>query len=419
MTTLVACPVLPQRSSPSLRAMTIFATVAAMSFSAAGAAPTPLYHAYQEAFGLTPVTVTTIFAAYAFSLLGALLTAGTLSDHLGRRPTIAVALLLNMLAMGLFMAAHSAGMLIAARSVQGFATGIATATLGATILDTDRVKGPVLNSLTAFVGLSVGNVVSGLLVTYAPDPMRLIYVVLLGLSIAEAIVLLTMPETARRRPGALASLRPHIHVPPQARRALALVTPANVAFWALGGFYFSLMPTLVRLATGLEQPFVGGFVVAAFTGSGSASVFALRKHPPARLLTGGIVSLVVGVSLTLAGVAATSAVFMIAGTVIAGAGFGAAFSGAMRLVVPLAQPQERAGLLSAFYVESYLAFATPALLLGLLAPEVGLTRAAYGYGAAVIGLALASLVFCAMPFSARIAGRSNAFVSSRSTICRQ
>lgn len=397
MTTLVACPTLAERSSPSLRAMTVFAAVAAMTFSAAGAAPTPLYHAYQEAFGLTPATITGIFAVYAFSLLAALLTAGSLSDHLGRRPVIAAALLLNMLAMGLFMTAHSAAMLIAARSVQGFATGIDTATLGATILDTDRARGPVLNSLTAFIGLSIGNVVSGLLVTFAPDPMQLVYVLMLGLSVAEALVLFAMPETTRRRPGALASLRPHIHVPPQARRTLALVTPANVAFWALGGFYFSLMPSLVRLATGLEQPFVGGFVVAAFTGSGAAAVFALRNHAPARLLTGGIVALVVGVSITLAGVAAASAVLMLAGTVISGAGFGAAFSGAMRLVMPLAQPQERAGLLSAFYVESYLAFAAPALLLGLLAPEVGLATAAYFYGAAVIGLALVSLVLGRRP----------------------
>jgi AhpD family alkylhydroperoxidase len=35
--------------------------------------------------------------------------------------------------------------LVVARAVQGFATGLATATLGATILDTDRIRGPVLN----------------------------------------------------------------------------------------------------------------------------------------------------------------------------------------------------------------------------------------------------------------------------------
>jgi hypothetical protein len=82
---------------------------------------------------------------------------------------------------------------------------------------------------------------------------------------------------------------------------------------------------------------------------------------------------------------------MLFGTVVSGLGFGSVFSGALRSVMPLAQPDERAALLSAFYVEGYLAFTLPAMLAGFLAPVVGLTRAADFYGVAVIFLALASL----------------------------
>ena len=64
----------------------------------------------------------------------------------------------------------------------------------------------------------------------------------------------------------------------------------------------------------------------------------------------------------------------------------------MRTVMPQAQAHERAGLLSAFYVEGYLSFSLPAILTGLLAPMVGLPMAADVYGAAVILLATASLV---------------------------
>ena len=60
--------------------------------------------------------------------------------------------------------------------------------------------------------------------------------------------------------------------------------------------------------------------------------------------------------------------------------------------MPLAQAHERAGLLSAFYVEGYLSFSLPAILTGLLAPMTGLPLAAYVYGAAVIVLAIASRV---------------------------
>ena len=53
----------------------------------------------------------------------------------------------------------------------------------------------------------------------------------------------------------------------------------------------------------------------------------------------------------------------------------------MRTVLPLAQTDERAGLLAAFYVVGYLSFSLPAVLAGFAVPMVGLTVAAYVYGA--------------------------------------
>ncbi len=72
------------------------------------------------------------------SLLAALLTVGSLSDYLGRRPVIFAALLLEIIAMGLFIVADSIPLLIAARVLQGFATGMATSVLGAALLDRDN-----------------------------------------------------------------------------------------------------------------------------------------------------------------------------------------------------------------------------------------------------------------------------------------
>jgi MFS family permease len=152
MTIRVASPRQRARASLSNTATTVMAVLTAMTFSACGAAPTPLFQQYQESFGLTPFMLTVIFAAYVLSLLAALLTVGSLSDYIGRRPAIMAALALNIVAMLMFVAADSAGTLIAARAVQGFATGLATATLGATILDNDLIRGPVLNSVTASPG---------------------------------------------------------------------------------------------------------------------------------------------------------------------------------------------------------------------------------------------------------------------------
>src|SRR4029079_2518573 len=96
--------------------------------------------------------------------------------------------------MIMFISAESAATLIAARVVQGLATGLATATLGAAIMDPDKSRGPVLNSITAFFGLTAGSLGGGALVTYAPDPQQLVYAVLIALSAAETLVLGDMLE---------------------------------------------------------------------------------------------------------------------------------------------------------------------------------------------------------------------------------
>ena len=393
MSACITCPAVRQsRASLSYKATTLIAVITAMTFAASGAAPTTLYQRYQEVFGLTPFVLTIIFGVYVLSLLGALLTVGSLSDYIGRRPAILAALALNIIAMLMFISADSAATLIVARAVQGFGTGLATATLGAAIMDTDKSRGPVLNSITAFIGLTAGSLGGGALVTYAPDPQQFVYVVLLALSAAEALILWYMPETVAPKRGALASLQPHVSIPARARRALIQVTPVTIASWALGGFYFSLMPSLVRVTTGVTLPIVGGLVVSALTFSGAIAVLSLRNASARRVLSGGIPALVAGVAITLAGVQTGHVSLMLIGTIVAGIGFGAAFSGSMRTVLPHAEAHERAGLLSAFYVEGYLSFSLPAILTGLLAPIAGLPLAADVYGAVVIVLAIASLL---------------------------
>jgi MFS family permease len=380
------------RSSQPCRALAIFGVIAAVTFSACASAPTPLYRLYQEQMGLSPFLLTMIFAAYVFSLLSALLTVGSLSDYVGRRPVTFAALVLNALAMYMFIEANSAASLIAARIVQGFATGAAITTLGAAILDADRTRGPMFNSVTAFAGLTIGVLGAAILATYAPDPEHLVYVFLLVVSVIEAIVLWYLPETAEKKQGAFASLRPHVSVPRQARQTLIWLTPVNVAAWALGGFYLSLMPSLVRVATGMVSPLVGGVVVAMLMFTAAVSVVLLRKPSPATALLVGTLSFALGVAITLAGVRLQMVALLMGGTIVAGFGFGAAFSGIVRTLLPLAKADERAGLLSAFYVESYLAFSLPAILAGLLAPRFGLPLSAYIYGSVVLLLALTSLV---------------------------
>ncbi|XAZ52176.1 MFS transporter [Pseudomonas simiae] len=385
----------------SQRSSLVFLAITLLTFLAASSAPSPLYHLYQEGLHFSAGMLTLIFGVYALSLLVALLTVGSLSDHLGRKPVIFTALILNMLAMLLFINEGSVAWLIAARTLQGFATGMATAVLGAALLDTDRQQGPLVNSVAPLLGMACGAMGSSLLVEFAPLPTQLIYCTLFVLMLLQAVYVWRLPESVSRIPGALASLRPTLHVPPQARRALWLSLPVDVAVWAMGGFYLSLAPSLVRTATGSTSNLIGGGLVAVLTVSGALMIFTLRNRPADKVLRLGAGLLAVGVALILTAVHSASVLLFFIATLIAGSGFGAGFLGALRSVVPLALPHERAGLMSAFYVLSYLAFCLPSLLAGNLIRRFGLIVTTDGYGAVLILLALGALVGLLWQDSAR------------------
>lgn len=147
---------------------------------------------------------------------------------------------------------------------------------------------------------------------------------------------------------------------------------------------------------GTRSPLVGAVVVSALMATAAATVLARRRTAPARLLNHAALWLAAGVGVTLAGVALQSAAVMLAGALIAGVGFGCAYAGSFRTLLPLVGEHERAGLLAAYFVESYLSFAIPAVLAGLAVPVLGLVTTSRLYGAAAIALALMSLLAGAM-----------------------
>ncbi|WP_460163548.1 MFS transporter [Pseudomonas sp. S2_F03] len=391
-------------SSHSNRASLGFLAITLLSFLAASTAPTPLYRLYQEQMHFSAATLTLIFGVYALSLLAALLTVGSLSDYLGRKPVIFTAVVLNALAMLLFIYADSVTWLISARVLQGFATGMATAVLSATLLDTDRQQGPLINSVAPLIGMALGGMGCGLLAEFAPAPLHLTYWLLLVLFALQALYSWRLPESVSRQAGAWASLRPTLHVPVQARPTLWRVLPLNTATWALGGFYASLAPSLVRAATGSTSNLIAGSTVAALTLTGALMIFILRNRPAALALRLGASLLPMGIVLVLLGVHSASLSLFFLGTLVAGCGFGAGFLGGVRSLVPLALPHERAGLMSAFYVLSYLAFCLPSLLAGNLIRAFGLVATTDGYGLILIVLSVGALLALMLQRSLKVCG---------------
>jgi MFS family permease len=366
------------------------------AFTVASSAPSPLYPVYQAEFKFSDFTLTLIFAIYVFALMMSLLTVGRLSDYVGRRVVFAGALLVEAGAMAMFVAADGVGWLLWARIVQGLASGAAIGMLGAYLIDLQPSDGSRLGSLVNSVaptfGFGFGAIVTGLLVEYAPHPTRLIFVILMGVFLALALATLVLPETVPHVPGAVAALRPEIAVPTRAKRAFAGAVPTMVSTWALGGLFLSLGGSLLATVFGQTNHAVIGLVIGLFPVSAAALALLFRDLSSSAMARIGSAGLVIGTGLILLSLVWSSITLFVIASIVAGAGLGSGFLGSIRAVSQLAEPHERAALLSAVYVVTYLAFSLPALVAGVLTTHIGLRNTTFAYGGFVAVVAVASAV---------------------------
>ncbi|MGW2103165.1 MFS transporter [Streptomyces olivaceoviridis] len=368
-----------------------------VSLLASSSAPTPLYAVYQARWGFSPITVTVVFGVYAVAVLVALLVFGKISDHVGRRPVLFMALIGQTAAMAAFISAGGVDALLAARVVQGLSTGAAVGALGAAMLDLDAGRGGFLNSFAPTVGTASGALVAGLIVQYLPAPTHLVYYVLLAVFVLQALALTGLNETVSRKPGALASMAPEFKLPRSARAPMAVAAPVMFAVWALTGLYGALGPALARTLVHSTSVVWGGLPLFVLAGSAGLAVVLLRRAATRSVMLIGIGSLVAGVVITLVSIASgtggtPSVIGFFIGGSISGFGFGSGFQGGIRLVMPRVEPHERAGVLSLLYVVCYLGLGVPAVIGGVLVVHGGgLVRTSREYGIAVIVLALAAL----------------------------
>jgi MFS family permease len=128
-----------------------------------------------------------------------LLLAGGVSDDVGRRPVLLVALGALMASSVLFIVAGSAAWLFVARGLQGLATGAALSAASAALLDLHPKRDPAGVGLTtataAAGGIGLGALVSSSLVQLGTFPRVLPYVVLVVLF----AVAYWMPEPIEKR----------------------------------------------------------------------------------------------------------------------------------------------------------------------------------------------------------------------------
>jgi predicted MFS family arabinose efflux permease len=357
----------------------------------ASTTPSPLYHTYSALWHFSPLTLTLIYATYAFGVLATLLLAGRASDDAGRRPVLLAALGLLMASTVLFMFASSAAWLFVARGLQGLATGAAISAASAALLDLHPRRDPagvgLTNGVASAVGLGLGILVSSAIVQLGYATRVLPFVVLFTLFALAFAGVYLMPEPVEDRRGFRFTIeRPT--VPPVARHRFVLAGLAVLSSWSIGGLFFSLGPQLGAHLFASSNAIVEAIGIIALTGAAALSQVVFGRAAPWAGASAGSIGLAAGTVLIVAATRTDSSAEYVIGTLVAGAGFGIAFLGGLRALVAVIPPEQRAATMAAFYVVAYASLSVPAVLAGVVVTHLGLDSTFELFGSVVAALAL-------------------------------
>src|SRR4051812_18892060 len=344
----------------------LVASVIGLALFASGT-PSPLYASYRALWGFSPAVLTLVYATYAFGVLAALLLAGRISDEIGRRPVLLAALAMLMSATVLFALADSVVWLFVARGVQGVATGLALGAASAALLDLHPRRDPagagLANGVASAGGMGLGVLVSAAIVQLLPAPRVLPYVALFVLFVIAFIGVLRMPEPVAVR-GRLRLTPQRPRVPVAVRRPFLLASLGVLSSWSVGGLFLSLGPQLSGSLFHSTNHLAAGIGVFALAGAGAAAQLLFRNSTPYMGAALGSVALSIGMVLIVIASSADSPALFLAGGLVGGAGFGVAFLGALRALSAAIPADERAAVMSAFYVVAYLSISVPAIVAG-------------------------------------------------------
>ena len=318
---------------------------------------------------------------------------GDLSDHIGRRRVLAIAVVCAAVSTGLFLAATGIGLLIVARVVSGTAAGFATGTATAGLAELqprgDHQAAAVVASGANMTGLGLGPLVAGLFAAYVAMPLHSVFWAYLGACALALAAVAVIPETVRHRDRRV-SFRPRMAVPSGLGAVMLGACLGVFAAFSVLGLFSSLVPTFLHGVLGVHNlALIGGasfliFVTAAISQAVSA------RLPARRSASAGVPLLLVCLAALEAALFAKALWLFLIATIVGGIGVGFIFRGGLSELNRLAEPRHRAAVVSTFFAAAYVGLGLPAVLTGLISLAVGPVDASVyvsGLAAAIVVVA--------------------------------
>ncbi|WP_111748677.1 MFS transporter [Salinisphaera orenii] len=356
--------------------------------------PTPLYPLYQQQLGFSQLMITVIFAIYAVGVIVALLSVGSWSDQLGRRPLLGAGLALSAASAVVFLAGGALGPLLLGRLLSGLSAGIFTGT--ATVAVVELAPSAWANKATFVAtaanmgGLGLGPLFAGLVSQYLPWPLHLSFALDLVLVVLAGIAVWRAPETVAKP--AQRRLRPQaLRVPAEVRGVFLPAAIAGFAGFAVLGLFTAVAPAFMGEILHITNRAAAGAVVFVFLIASTAGQSGQARFSETWRLPIGCILLVVGVALIGTAVVLASLTALLAGAVIAGAGQGVTLRAGLGTVAAASPTHRRGEIVSTFFVVLYVAISIPVIGIGVAAETLGLRAAGLVFTLAVALLALIAL----------------------------
>jgi MFS family permease len=353
---------------------------------------TPLYAVYSQRYGFSPVVLTAIFATYAIVLVPALVLFGRLSDRFGRRPVVAGGLATACVGLALFAAAQGTVWLFVARGVQGLAVGMISGAATAALVEFDpresRRRAALWAGLAQAGGSGLGPLAAGVLVEWAPDPLRLCYLVTLGVTLLAAAFILRLPEQRDAEPEPWRPQWPR--VPAEIRRPFFRVGVTGGVVWAAMALFLSIVPSYASQLLSTKNFAVLG-AVAALGLAGSFAVQPVverREGSRGRDQALGCLLVALGLGGVVAAAPTGSVVLLLGGSLVAGLGHGVAFLTAQHELNELAPDERRGEVTAAFIACIYFLVASFVIASGLLDSLFSLNASIEAVGSVLLAVAL-------------------------------
>jgi MFS family permease len=350
--------------------------------------PTPMYALYSQRMHFSVLTTTVVFATYAVGVLAALLVFGRWSDAVGRRPMLLLSITFAFGSAAVFLAATGVDDLLLGRLLSGLSAGVATGTATAAVIEAAppswHERAAAIATVANIGGLGLGPLVAGFLVQYAPDPLKLPFIVHIALMVVAFVGVLIAPETSERA-SRIGFQR--LAVPSEVRAVFVTAATAAFAGFAVLGLFNAVSPSFLSGIIGIGNHAIAGAIVCSLSASSAVAQLASGRIEPNRAVAVGCAILVLGMLIIAAALHFSSLWLLILGAVVAGVGQGMSFSRGLAAVVALTPPERRAEVSSTYFVVAYVAISLPVIGAGVATQAWGLRTAGIVFALAVSVLA--------------------------------